>query len=277
MPELPDVEGFRRRFERLAKGRSIARATVDARGRMLMAPGRAIEAALRGRRIGETARIGKWMFARAAKDAWLVLHFGMTGDIEAIEADDDAPRYARLTLTFADGSGVAFTDPRRFGRIGLASSPAEFAKEHDLGPDAMEITAREFQRRIGARRGAVKALLLDQSVLAGVGNLWADEALWQARIHPATRAQDLTDAQAKLLFGVLRKALARAMRKPGDYAALPRSFFMSHREAGGTCPRCRTRLARGTVAGRTTFWCPKEQRRAARESKKHPRATSPRA
>lgn len=261
MPELPDVEGFRRRFERLAKGRVVQRATVEARGRMLLAPAAQIRATLEGQRLATTARIGKWMFAKAGGEGWLVLHFGMTGDIEPIAEGEDEPRYARLTLDLRGGEGLAFTDPRRFGRIGVTESPEAFAKEHDLGPDAMVIPERAFRTALAARRTSVKAVLLDQSVLAGVGNLWADEALWQAKIHPATGADDLSDADARRLFRVLRAALTRAMKKPGDYDALPRTFFMSHRRAGGTCPRCGTRLARGTVAGRTTFWCPKEQER----------------
>ncbi|HVM45191.1 MAG TPA: DNA-formamidopyrimidine glycosylase family protein [Candidatus Thermoplasmatota archaeon] len=259
MPELPDVEGFRRRFERLAKGRTVARVDVEARGRMLLAPESAVRSALRGRRLGATRRIGKWMFAKAGGDLWLALHFGMTGDVEEVGERD--PPYARLVLRFRGGGGVAFTDPRRFGRIALAASPEAFADEHGLGPDAMELTERAFLRRIEGRRVGAKALLLDQGVLAGVGNLWADEALWQARIHPATRVEDLEDEARRRLFRAMRSALRRALRKPGDYEALPRTWLLPHRRVGGRCPRCGERLAPGAVAGRTTFWCPKEQRR----------------
>lgn len=259
MPELPDVEGFRRRFQRLARGRTVARVDIEARPRAMLAPPLAIRAALRGRRLGETRRVGKWMFARAGPEAWLVLHFGMTGDVVEVGGDD--PPYARLVIRFRGGGGVAFTDPRRFGRIGLASSPEEFARERGLGPDAMEVSERAFLRRAEGHRAGAKALLLDQRAIAGVGNLWADEILWQARIHPATRVEDLDAADRRRLFRVMRKALRRAMQKPGDNDALPRSWLLPHRSRGARCPRCQAQLARGTIAGRTTYWCPEEQPR----------------
>lgn len=258
MPELPEVESYRRAFETLARGRTVAAATVDARGRMLLAPARAIESALAGRRIGEARRIGKWLFVGASRDAWLVLHFGMTGDVEAFK-DDAAPRHARLSLRFRDGSGVAFTDPRRFGKIGLARSPEAFAQEQGLGPDALDLPQAAFLARLEGRRGAVKAALLDQSVVAGVGNLWADESLWRAKIHPATRLQDLDPAARKRLHRELRATLRAAVRRKEAFGEAPRGWLLAHRGRGGKCPRCGATLATATVAGRTTYWCPKEQ------------------
>jgi formamidopyrimidine-DNA glycosylase len=221
---------------------------------MLLAPSRAIVAALQGARIGEARRIGKWLFLRAGREAWLVLHFGMTGDVEAF--DGEPPRHSRLALRFRGGGGVAFTDPRRFGKIGLATSPEDFAGEHDLGPDALDLPQRDFLRRLAGRRGAIKAALLDQSVVAGVGNLWADESLWRAKIHPAT---PVGEADLKALHRAMIATLRAGVKR--GWGPVPKSWLYAARERSGTCPRCGTRLAVATIAGRTTYWCPEEQRR----------------
>jgi formamidopyrimidine-DNA glycosylase len=255
VPELPDVEAYRRRFERLARGRVVGRAEIDAsHPRALLAPSRAVLGALQGRRVGEARRIGKWLFARVGR-AWLVLHFGMTGDLEAM-GGDATPEHARLVLRFRGGGGVAFTDPRRFGKIGLARSPQEFAQEHDLGPDALGLSGRRFLERFQDRRGSIKAALLDQSVVAGVGNLWADESLWRARLHPAAAIENVRRAKLRALHRALEAALRQGIRHKERAAA---AWLLPHRHAGGHCPRCGAKLARGTIAGRTTYWCPREQ------------------
>ena len=159
------------------------------------------------------------------------------------------PAWNRFQIAFADGGELRLFDPRRLGRVRLD------ANRTTLGPDAERISLAEFRERLGRGTAAVKARLLDQSVVAGVGNLLADETLWQARISPRRPADELTSDELAHLRRALRAATRRARQRGGVHTGT----LVGHRLRGGQCPRCGTELERATVGGRTTFWCPKEQ------------------
>jgi formamidopyrimidine-DNA glycosylase len=160
--------------------------------------------------------------------------------------DEPHPRWDRFTLRFADGGSLALRDRRRLGR---ALVEPDFAH---VGPDAALITRDAFRERVGKGSAPIKARLLDQKALAGVGNLLADETLWQARLHPRTAAGDLTTEQLDMLRRKLRAATRSAIAKGGVHTGT----FIPHRKPGGACPRCKTAVERATIGGRTTVWCP---------------------
>jgi formamidopyrimidine-DNA glycosylase len=173
----------------------------------------------------------------------------MAGHI-ALEAPGEHPRWDRFTVRFDDGSGFALRDKRRLGRAVL--NP-DFAH---VGPDAADVGRDEFRRLIGAGRSPVKARLLNQHAISGVGNLLADEALWQARIDPRRPVSRLSLEDLDRLRREVRGAVRSAIRKGGAHTGR----FIAARERGGRCPRCGAELERGVVGGRTTYWCPKCQR-----------------
>ncbi len=271
MPELPEVESARAVIERAALGRRIV--DVDDSDTYVCRPHQPgeIRAALLGRRLTAAHRRGKSMWCdtsgtgrSTAAGPALGLHLGMSGKIvvadghgHEIDGGDywergraiGDHRFSRFSLTLADGGSLLLVDPRRLGRVRL-DPPVE-----QLGPDAGEITAAEFQKAFTRGTAPVKARLLDQDALAGIGNLLADQVLWQAKILPAQRVDELTQSDVDQLFQAVRQSVESAVAGGGVHA-LP---FISFRQAGALCPRCGAPMVRGTVGGRTTWWCSREQ------------------
>ncbi|WP_336921596.1 Fpg/Nei family DNA glycosylase [Aquipuribacter sp. SD81] len=279
MPELPEVELARSTIERAALGRVIA--DVDDTDEWVCrphAPGE-IRDALVGRRLTAAHRRGKTMWcdtdggAEAGADdradgPQLGLHLGMSGRIivrtadggtvhggdpvRGVDGTDESvakPEWYRFTLVFEDGGTLRLFDKRRLGRVRL--DPVL----DDLGPDAADVRVAEFRSRVGRGTAPLKARLLDQSVLAGVGNLLADETLWQARQDPHRPAGDLAETELTDLHKALRAATRAAVRKGGVHTG----DVIGSRRKGASCPRCGAPMATGQVGGRTTWWCTSEQ------------------
>jgi formamidopyrimidine-DNA glycosylase len=248
MPELPEAERARLQIERVL-GREIV--AVDDRDSYVArphAPGD-LGAALVGRRLTSAHRRGKFLWAETDDGGpELGLHLGMAGRIVVDEPPAERG-WDRFALEFAGGGRLALRDKRRLGRALLAP---DFSH---VGPDAAEVGRAAFRSRVGRGTAPIKARLLDQGVIAGVGNLLADETLWQARIAPRRPAGELSVEELDRLRRALRAATRSAIRKGGVHTGA----FISHRERGGSCPRCGATLERATVGGRTTFWCPVEQ------------------
>ncbi len=269
MPELPEVESARRVVEAGALGRRIADAddsdTYECRPHE---PGE-IRSALVGRELVTVHRRGKLMWCETSDDGpVLSIHLGMSGRVfvtdpegrSSVGGDYVGPEtsrppppakaeWDRFTLTFADGGSLRLFDKRRLGRVRL---------DHDLsalGPDAGEIGREEFRERIGRGSTALKARLLDQSSIAGVGNLLADEVLWQSRLSPQRPTDRVDPEELDELRRGLRKAIRSAIRQGGVHTG----EIVRHRRRDEHCPRCGAEMTRGTVGGRTTWWCPVEQ------------------
>jgi formamidopyrimidine-DNA glycosylase len=258
MPELPEVERARALIAERALRRTIA--AVDDTDTYVCrphAPGE-IADALVGRELVSAERRGKSMWCETSADGpALGIHLGMAGRIvvDDEEAGDRAPKrerriWDRFEIVFADGGRLALRDSRRLGRVRL-EPPVE-----RLGPDAAEISRSEFRARVSRSRMPVKARIMDQSVLAGVGNLLADEALWKAAIDPNRPANELAEAELDRLRNAIRAANRSALAKGGVHTGR----FIPARTRGGVCPRCGTPLSRSAIGGRTTYWCPAEQR-----------------
>jgi formamidopyrimidine-DNA glycosylase len=270
VPELPEVECARATIERAALHRTIAdvddRDTWECRPH---APGE-IRGALKGHELTAACRQGKSLWCETGNDGPVLgLHLGMSGRIlvtdatgaiaeggdrlagpgSAAEQADRNPGWTRFTIIFADGGTLRLFDKRRLGRVRLDPDLTT------LGPDAERIGVAAFRDRVGRGTAPVKARLLDQSVLAGVGNLLADETLWQARVDPRRRADTLDGAVLTTLHRALRAATRAAIRHGGVHTGI----VIPHRRPDGHCPRCGAGMQRATVGGRTTWFCPREQ------------------
>jgi formamidopyrimidine-DNA glycosylase len=291
VPELPEVEVTRRRIAPLLVGRKIARVRTGGASYFFLTPPRRLARALVGRTPTALARQGKYLVAEL-DDGWhLLLHLGMTGQLFADGAESVrllsaaaraalAPeeqrafrpdRHTHLRLAFADGGPeVFFRDVRKFGKVQLLAPGAQTPRLARLGVDALAASGEALFRASRGRRAAVKALLLDQSLFAGVGNIYADEALFHAGVRPARPAGRLTRAECERVADGVRRSLARAIETGGssisDYVAPDGADgrYQDERRvyarAGEPCPACGAPIRRRVVAQRATHWCPRCQR-----------------
>lgn len=247
MPELPEAERARQAIERALHREIVAVDDSDTYVCRPHAPGE-IAAALTGRRLTAAHRRGKFMWVQTDDGGPdLGLHLGMAGRIAVDEPP--AGRWDRFVLEFADGGRLALHDRRRLGR---AVIEPDFTH---VGPDAGEVSRAEYRGRIGRGNAPVKARLLDQRAISGVGNLLADEILWQAGISPRRRTGSLSDDELDELRRATRRAVRNAIRRGGAHTGA----FNPERRDGGRCPRCGTELSRARIGGRTTYWCPEHQ------------------
>ena len=255
VPELPEVEAYRRFFRDHAAGRTVADVEADPTIVRNATPA-VLRRALRARRFGDPERHGKWLLGWTDGPA-LLLHFGMTGDLVSSTVEPERHRHDRLTLTFTDGTELRYRNMRKLGGVWLAHDADQVQGIIGaLGPDALDLPRRTFLDRLSRRRGGVKAALMDQRLVAGVGNLLADEILWRARLHPLRRIESLSEDERARLFEALRTVVRRSARAEDPWPR-PRTWLLSVRgEPGARCPRCRTPLERAVVGGRTTWFCP---------------------
>ncbi|HEX7681079.1 MAG TPA: DNA-formamidopyrimidine glycosylase family protein [Thermoanaerobaculia bacterium] len=260
MPELPEVELYCRYVARHALLQRI-RAVRVLDERILGVRKAVLLRALTGRQLTRVRRHGKHLFADAGS-TWLHIHFGMSGDLYWYQGDAGQPRFARVVFDFEDGARLAYDDMRLFGVVDLTPDPDAFIAEHRLGPDPLDSAFRLplFRRIVAGRRGAVKSLLLSQDIIAGMGNLYADEALYRASVHPRRAVDTLSAAEVKAIFHCMRAILKEAIAfksRGGDY---PGRYLVQHREEGDRCPLCGGTIQRTVVFGRTTYFCGRHQR-----------------
>jgi formamidopyrimidine-DNA glycosylase len=279
MPELPEVETVVRGLRLSLPGRAIAEVRFG-KTDFVDNPGEIAES-LPGKRIANVTRLGKFICicleegvpnntrATPPLQFYLIIHLGMTGQLTVIRSGESVPPHTHGFFILDDGRELRYTDIRRFGRMLLIpeSGLAEFTEK--LGKEPLEISAEEFCRYFGSRRARVKALLLDQSVLRGVGNIYADESLFRARLHPARIAENLTKQQLLMLHQKVQQVLEEAIRSRGssisdyvDSEGHRGEFQLRHRvyqRDGKPCFRCRTKIRRVIVAGRSSHFCPRCQ------------------
>jgi len=285
VPELPEVDNIALGLRQAVVGKRVERVWV---GIPLIIRGpyrrrwRLFMAELTGRRIERVTRRAKRLILTAEGGLALVFQLGMTGKFLLPNPEEDVaaatPRHTRLILSFRDGTELLFVDARRFGRVwclrdldpDAPDAVMEAAGLTPLGPEALEMSPRTFAALLRTDR-PIKSLLLDQSRIAGLGNIYADESLWAARIHPARLASSLTAAEAAALLHQIKNVLRRAIRAGGTtfsdfrnaYGDMGRfrSRLKVYGRRGQPCPRCGTPIQRLRIAGRGTHICPHCQAR----------------
>jgi formamidopyrimidine-DNA glycosylase len=261
MPELPDVETFKRYLDATSLHQRIR--GVDVRSAYVLkgVSARELGRRLKGHCFESSRRHGKHLFVRADGNLWLRLHFGMTGSLQYLKRQEPAPKHTRVLFVFANVHRLAFEDQRKFGEVGLLKDVDEFLKKRALGPDALDMSLPEFEEIFGKHRGAVKTILLNQKLIAGIGNIYADEILFRARIHPAAQASALKDKTVAKLFRAARDTLRKAIEAKADMDRMPKSWLLPHRGKDGKCPRCGRELKSATIGGRTAWFCTHCQKR----------------
>jgi formamidopyrimidine-DNA glycosylase len=270
MPELPEVEMVVRGIRQPLIGRTLTGMAVQWDRTLATPAPEQFAARLHGQRVLEVRRRAKYIVIGLAHDL-LVVHLKMTGRLyltpaDAVHADD---RWLRVAFDLDDGQQLRFSDARKFGRVGLVRDLAEFGPgAAALGPEPLEdsFTPAEFYARLHRRGTSIKALLLDQSFVAGVGNIYADEALWRAQIHPLRKADTLSEAEAAALYLAVREALSMGLahegasinwyRKPDGSTGEAQGHFFAYGREGLPCARCGSPLSKIRVVQRGTHFCP---------------------
>ena len=294
MPELPEVETVARGLQMTIAGRRIVSVTLG-KTDFIDDPS-ALETHLPGQSIERVERFGKFMLMRLRKDAAaqpctvqsvgdsLLVHLGMTGRLSPHAVSEPSPKHTHVRFLLDDGRELRYTDARRFGRMAFLAAENLPAELNRFGADPLEVSEADFAALLKFHKSRIKALLLDQSSLRGVGNIYADESLWRARIHPLRIAAKLSAKEAhalsKNLQTVLREAIALrgssiidfldAEGEPGQYQRRHRAYGRE----GKPCYRCKTPIRRIIVAGRSSYFCPKCQsapriRRTSGKRRKH--------
>lgn len=281
MPELPEVEAARRLLERTLKGRRIKGAECAPDEIVLMGgQPQAVAERLEGAVVEGVGRHGKTFWLSLEGRGAVCGHLGMSGSVARVDGQattavnykqnkgggigpDGRPKYLKLWLP-VEGSAAAMMDPRRLARIWPADDPMSHPKLLDLGPDAYTaLPAKgQFLAAVSRRRTPIKALLLNQSFLAGIGNWIADEVLYQAEIAPARLAASLSPAEAERLRESIRDVLDRACRVEADYTQFPETWLFHSRWGGSKGEEVHDgyRIIRETIGGRTTAWAPDKQK-----------------
>ena len=258
MPELPEVEVTRRRLVRRLLGRAISSVRTTKPSYFFLTPPGRLARSLRGRRVDRLQRVGKYLVATLHDGQRLLLHLGMTGDLAATREPPDA--HTHLLLQFADGGpDVAFRDARKFGKVQILAPGQRSPRLDRLGSDALSATGDVLRAATRRRRAPIKSVLLDQSVLAGVGNIYADEALHLARIRPSRSSRRLTGSECARLAAAVKSVLRRSIQRGAGYTERPDAFRVYGR-GGEPCRRCGTAIARVTIAQRSSHYCPRCQR-----------------
>jgi formamidopyrimidine-DNA glycosylase len=265
MPELPDVELYKRYLDEHALRQRIEHVAVGDARILGELSARAFAATLRSNRFEGSRRHGKHLLVRLERAGWLTLHFGMTGSLAYFRKGEDDPPYDRVRFDFEGGAHLAYVNRRMLGRVGLTEDADAFIRAEGLGPDALDpaFDLAAFSAALSGRRRDVKSVLMDQGLIAGIGNIYADEILFQARLHPKTAMTSLDDRQRAALFkqvkAVLKTAIERGAGAEQFLERLPRHYLLPQRGKGGKCPRCGAAIATLKSGGRTSYFCPRCQ------------------
>ena len=273
MPELPDVEVFKKYLESTALHKRIISVDIQHSRVLENIEPQELKTRLAGRSFTGTDRKGKYLFVSTVKGGtrlmeppgknrgedepplWLVLHFGMTGYLKYFQEKEGMPEHTRVLFTFENNYHLSYVCQRLLGKVTFSSSPDEYSNEISLGIDASEITLDQFKGIFGSGRGTVKTLLMNQTIIAGLGNIYTDEILFQSGIHPKSGKNKLSDRDIERLYKKMKYVLETAdgiQAKPEEF---PSSFLIPRREEGEACPKCGGKIQKIRVSGRGTFFC----------------------
>lgn len=269
MPELPDVACFAKYFEKYAMGRKIASAHVEDARIVRGLPAGKLEKELSGRSFISTRLHGKYLFAETDGKKWLITHFGMTGHFQYFENPEDDPKHDRMLIRFEAGGYLSYVNQRMLGWIGLTENPDELIELKGLGPSALDsrFGYGEFKRIFSGRKGAIKPALLNQKLIAGVGNVYSDEILFQARVHPGMKVSALSEEELKSIFDSVKEVLRTAVERNAEASKLPQKYLLRDRRKGAKCPVCANKLETLKLGGRTSYFCPDCQSEGSRRSR----------
>lgn len=260
MPELPEVETFRDYFQSTALHQKIRTTSVRCPDLLDGIAEKTLRQKLSGQEFHAAVRHGKHLFVET-DNGWLTIHFGMTGFLRYYREPDQSPGYICLETEFENGYRFAYDCRRKLGRFGWADDPEEFIADRKLGPDPFgdDFDDEIFNKILDHRRGSIKGMLMNQEALAGIGNLYSDEILFQAGISPERKVDDLEQKERRKLFDCLMDVLETAIEFRAGEKGWPEKWLVPRREPGEECPLCGGEIERVKVSGRNGYRCREHQ------------------
>lgn len=260
MPELPDVQVFKEYIDATSLHQPIKEVQIPRKDILGEVSASSLRKHLRGRELESVRRHGKYLLVELDQDGWLVLHFGMTGELKYARSGDP-PDHTRLLLKFDDGQ-LAYRCTRMLGKVDWTDDADRFVADQELGIDGLsdQLDLDTFRRLMEDKHGTIKSALMDQSTIAGIGNVYSDEILFQAKIRPDASVGDLDDDQIKTLHRELKRVLSAAIGARARPEEMPSTFLLRCRnDSEPKCPRCGGSIETRKVSGRTSYFCPRCQ------------------
>jgi formamidopyrimidine-DNA glycosylase len=258
MPELPEVETFKLYLDNTSLKQEIKDVKVNDL-RILNVDYSVLRKSLLNKKFESSIRHGKYLFV-FLNPKYLVLHFGMTGDLEYYNEQDDEPKYSKVIFYFKNNYNLAYISTRMFGKVSLVDSIEEFINIKKLGPDAFKMSFEDFTEALNRRTAILKNALLNQSFIAGVGNIYSDEILFRTKLHPRTKIDGLSESKKQELYEDIKYVLKFGIEHKGDLSTYPKNFLIPHRKKDEMCPLCNTKIEDFELSGRHGFFCPNCQK-----------------
>lgn len=261
MPELPEVEVFRQYFNTTALNKKVVEVVVPDEEILEHMSSRSFQTRMKGETFQATHRHGKYLFIGLDREETLMMHFGMTGSLHYYKNEDEKPAFSRVIFNLSNGFKLSFVCPRKLGKIGLIEDESDFIEELELGPDAYsdDFKWEEFRRILSEKHGSIKTTLMDQKVLAGIGNVYSDEILYHSKIYPFTKVGELSEKELKSVFEKMKWVFDQAISAKGEEENFPENFLLLKRHEGEKCSLCGGRIKMEKYSGRSSYFCESHQ------------------
>lgn len=214
---------------------------------------------MEGHVFESTRRHGKYLFVKLDNSPSMVLHFGMTGFVVYFKDMEKSPGHKRLLISFSNGYHLAYDCQRKLGEVTMVQCVDAFLKERKLGADALKFDFHDFVHLFSRTRSFIKSALMNQQLIAGIGNIYSDEMLFQSGIRPQKRVFQLDESSLNKLFQEMKKVLATALEARADPQKLPKSYLIPYRRGGSLSPKCGAEIKTAKVSERTAYFCPRCQ------------------
>lgn len=263
MPELPDVEVFKHYFNDTALHKKIEKVDVIDDAILENIGSHSFQMRLKNQQFKSTSRYGKYLFVELKRNNILVMHFGMTGYLKNYKNEEKAPKYAKLIFNLNNGFKLAYVCTRKLGRVSLIDNQQDFIEKHELGPDPYSdnLDWNNFREIFEGRNGSIKTALMNQKIMAGIGNLYSDEILFQAKIYPFSTIDTLSEQELKEIYKKMNWVFKKAIEANVEVDKFPEKFLLTHRETGAKCPICGGAIKPKKYSGRTAYYCEDHQKK----------------
>lgn len=263
MPELPEVEIFKKYLDSTSLHKKIKSAEVKNIKILGKVSSASLKRNLKDAKLKSTKRHGKNLFVELSNNKWLAMHFGMTGFLKYYKNNDHAPGHVRVLINFNNGYHLAYNCTRMLGKVDLINDVSGYIVKKKLGIDPIEskLNVKDFCKLFKNKSGSIKSVLMNQNILAGIGNIYSDEILFQAGIHPATPVERINESDIKTIYQKMNSVLKKVISVKAEHEKLPGSYLILSRNKGEDCPKCSGKIEKKTIGGRSSYFCSKHQKK----------------